>query len=314
MDNQFTPSKKPRSNKAYYALVVAIWLGYATLTYFSPTRGVAHYNLSLSQTHLLQLSIVVPLLAIWLVAAYGALRFRRYANMIKSSPDGGAVDTLSNGLVVLVIYLLSSTLVGSIAPYFANTGYASTAVIIRNYLPLALALYSFGLLYQGSLKLTALIKAPTWRGSRVILFLIPYCIFAVFYTWVFYLNPNLHETASNGLPYFVLSRPWLLFTYVLPYLLTWFLGCLAALNIRLYARDVKGSIYRSALLNLVAGIGTVIFITLALQLLTTASSTINHLNLASLLLLVYLLVIFYAVGYALIAFGSKKLTRIEEVQ
>ncbi len=306
--------KRGLSNKIIYFAVIVCWLVYAGLALQSPSRGAARFNLSSSQTQLVQLTIILPLLAIWLVATYGALRFRHYAKMIKTSPDGQAASTLAKGLIALVIYLVISSIVNSAGPYFAGTPWVKIMVIIKNYLPLAIAFIAFALLYQGSLKLMFLIKAPTWRASRLILFLIPFCMFAIFFTWVFYLNPDLHETASNGLPYFVAPRALLLFTYVLPYLLMWFLGSLAALNIRLYARDVNGSIYRSALLNLVGGIATVVFLTIALQLLSTVSSTINHLNLASILLLVYVLVILYALGYALIALGSKKLLKIEETQ
>lgn len=300
--------------KSIYFWVVVTWLSYAALTLFNPHKGSAKYNLTASQTNLLQLTIVVPILAIWLVAAYGVTRFRRYAQMIKDSPDGAAASTISSGLVLLIVYLLFSTLISSLAPYAAGTSWANFAVILKNQLPILIALSAFSLTYWGSYKLVSLGGEPSWSKMRIILFLIPYCVFAVLFTWVFYLNPDLHGIAPNGLPAFVLDSQALLFTYVIPYLIIWFLGCLTALNIRRYSLNVKGTIYRSAFFNLVIGIISVVLFTIMLQLFSAASATLNNLNLASILLLVYIIIILDAVGYAFIALGAKKLSQIEEAK
>jgi hypothetical protein len=50
-----------------------------------------------------------------------------------------------------------------------------------------------------------------------------------------------------------------------------------------------------------------------LQFLTTITEQLNRLNLAPLLIVLYLLIAFYAVGYALVARGAKKLKKIEDV-
>ncbi len=302
-----------QGNLVVYFFVIATWLAYAALTLLSPHKGATSFNLTATQTTELQLTIILPMLAIWLVATFGALRFRRYAETIKSSPDGAAALDISNGLLVLVAYLIISTAISSIASYAVGTDLVWAAVAIHNHLPIVIALVAFALTFRGSSKLVALSGKSIWSNRRIILFLIPFCVFSFIFTWAFYLNADPHGLTLTGLPNFALSTNTLLFTFVLPYLVVWLLGCLTSLNIRSFAKSVKGSIYRSALFNLVLGIISVVILTILLQLMTTFS-TFNRLNLASLLLVVYFIIIFEAVGYVLIAMGAKKLSRIEEAQ
>jgi hypothetical protein len=314
LETNTSTSNKRRSLRRLYYWVFAAWLVYASLAIFNPHKGTAKYNLNPTETILLQLTVIIPLLLIWMVATYGAVRFRRYAEMIKSSRDGAASLEISKGISLLIVYLVSSTLVASIAPFAIGTDWLNIAVAAKNHLPIILGIAAFVLTYQGSVKLAALSKKSTWSSGRIIFFLVPFCLFAVFFTQLFYLNPNLHTVGENGLPAFALSNQLLLFTYVVPYLIIWFFGCLAALNIRLYAHHVKGSIYRKAFLNLALGVISVVLFTIILQVLGTSSVALGKLNLKAILLLVYLIIILDAVGYIFIAVGAKKLSKIEEAQ
>ncbi len=300
--------------KSIYYWVVAGWLGYAALTFYNPNKGTAKYNLSASQTNLLQLTVIIPVLLIWLIATYGAYRFRRYATTIQDSPDGAAATTIANGLLLLIFYLVFSTILSSAATFALGTGWVNLAVMVKNHLPILLVLVAFAQIYRGSVKLITLNGDATWTAPRVGLFLVPYCLFAVFFTRTFYLNESLHGLGASGLPTFALSNRVLLFTYVLPYLVVWLLGFLATLNIRSYAMKLKGQIYRSAFYKLALGIIAVVLFTILLQLLVASSATLNRMNLGRLLLLAYIIIIFDAIGYILIALGAKKLAKIEEAQ
>jgi len=64
---------------------------------------------------------------------------------------------------------------------------------------------------------------------------------------------------------------------------------------------------------LALGITIVIISSIIIQYVTTLMNNGNDLSFGSLLLLVYGLLIVEAAGYALIAYGARRLKRIEEV-
>jgi sulfite exporter TauE/SafE len=98
----------------------------------------------------------------------------------------------------------------------------------------------------------------------------------------------------------------------MPYIYTWFIGLLAAYEIYLYAFKTPGIIYRRALKLLALGLGWTIAVSVLSQYITTLTK-VRLLKINALLILVYSLLILLAVGYLLVAWGAKKLQRIEEV-
>src|SRR5262249_10846944 len=112
----------------------------------------------------------------------------------------------------------------------------------------------------------------------------------------------------------ILPHSILLVTLVLPHILSWFLGILAIINIAKYARQVQGNLYRDALKNLIRGIAGVIFFTVVYQIILFASQFLANLSLGLTLLIIYLLLILYALGFLFVQAGAKKLMRIEVVQ
>jgi hypothetical protein len=65
------------------------------------------------------------------------------------------------------------------------------------------------------------------------------------------------------------------------------------------------------LADLSKGLAMVMMFTIVLQILATMGSYLTNLGLAPLLLLVYLLLLLDAAGYAFIARGARKMTKIE---
>jgi hypothetical protein len=102
-------------------------------------------------------------------------------------------------------------------------------------------------------------------------------------------------------------------TLALPYLIGWGLGIKAAMNIVAYRRYVKGIIYKAALNRFVLGIFLVIGFAIILQLLVAFSTYFARASLSSILLVVYLIILLYSLGFLVIASGSKKLKAIERV-
>jgi hypothetical protein len=106
---------------------------------------------------------------------------------------------------------------------------------------------------------------------------------------------------------------WLIIlTLVIPYTFIWCIGIQASVWLYKYRTSVKGFIYRRALVNLSQGVGVIIVVSVLLRFLTTLTEQLNRLNVTPLLMVLYLLILLYAIGFGLVARGAKKLKQIEE--
>jgi hypothetical protein len=105
----------------------------------------------------------------------------------------------------------------------------------------------------------------------------------------------------------------ILLTLVAPYIYMWSIGALAAYELFLYSRKSPGSIYRKSWSLLALGYGWLIITSIAFQFLTTLTARMQHMSLYSLLLIIYVLLAVLSAGFVLIALGTKKLQKIEEV-
>jgi hypothetical protein len=91
------------------------------------------------------------------------------------------------------------------------------------------------------------------------------------------------------------------------------MGFLAAYRLYTYQRRVKGAIYRSSLIYVAVGIAAVVMSSIAVRFLATISNQLNRLKLTPVLFIIYGLLVLIAIGFLSIAWGAKKLRRIEEV-
>jgi hypothetical protein len=108
---------------------------------------------------------------------------------------------------------------------------------------------------------------------------------------------------------------WLiLFTIIVPYVLLWSIGLLSVIQVGLYNYHVKGIIYRKALIQLTAGLGIVLLCYVVIEYLSTLTSGLLKVDdFGWLLAIVYAFLLLLGVGYLLIALGSGRLKRIEDV-
>jgi hypothetical protein len=282
------------------------------LSLYSPSSTADRlYHLSQFHRFALQLTIVVPLIIIWFVALWGAITFRTYANIIQGSPESRGLSLIANGLMWLLVYLVTLSLGGVLLPYFAQTSWVNTFVVLRNHLPVISSLIGFGLLCLGSLRLRVSTPFRVWTRGALVLVLLMSALAGVF-VWLFLMTES--PLPRNGVPAYVLSKETLVFTLVLPYCWSWFLGLLAALNLTRYARRVNGIIYRQAIRDLAWGVAGAVVMVASIQLITLSSRFLTRLELGALLLVVYVLLAICAVGFLLVRSGARKLTRIEVVR
>lgn len=299
----------------YYGILLVGSLAYILLTLLSPIdpAGAARYNLSTLQTRLIQASFVLPIIGIWWAAFFGSVKFKKYAHSIEDSADGKALSKVSNGLLVLAAGLLFATLFGSLRAYVRGTDLAIPFAIANRYIGIAYQLGAFWLIYQGAKDLAKIAK-KTGKGTTgwVIGGLI-IAAAAVFYVKSLFALPFRNSMDPAQTSSLFLSDPLIWLTVVVPTVTTWVLGLASTINLRLYQRNVSGVIYKSALSRLAKGVLFIIVFSISMSLLVALTEYFQTAGIGTILVLIYLIVALWGVGYLVIASGAKKLSKIEAV-
>jgi hypothetical protein len=297
-----------------FILLSLIYLG---LTFGLPPDEMSKqkYNLSTTDLRLLQLTLAVPIVAIWFVAYYGYARFRRYASLVKDSKEGKSWEEIVKGLLGLGLWLPVSSIVSVITTqiYRNDNSLMPTMVILTNYINLAILLAVFLFLYRGTNDLVKSLNKPVKIGIKNFM-TAALLVCGGLFVYLTLANPNKNLAVSASTPAAYYLPDWLLITtIIIPYLLIFYVGVRAVQNINMYGRVVKGSIYKNALRYLADGIGVVVLTILSIRYLASLSSVFTDKTLNAILLIIYLLIFLIAAGYVLIALGAKRLQRLEEV-
>ncbi len=297
----------------YYLSLSIISIVYIAVTLAAPLTA-NRFNLTPNKTHLLQLTLLLPIVLIWWIAAYGAERFKLYTNHIKQHKDGRAFDKISTGLVILVASIILNGLFSVLRGWADKDGWLAAYTNLANHVAVIGPLIAYSFMYAGSADLKKQVrkKRPNSKDLLVVALLM-LAIAAIYLK--FLLSYKYLSTTPDPARYssYYMSSTLVALTIALPYILGWFLGIKAAFNIIEYRRAVKGVVYKSMLLKLVIGILAVIGFYFIVQLLTLFSTFIARAGLGSILLVVYLLIISYSIGFLYIAAGAKQLSKIDRV-
>jgi hypothetical protein len=296
-----------------YIIIVILWMVSVGLSVYSPESTQSSLQISAANRTLLQISIVVPLLAIWLTAMSGAVAFKQYAQVLPNdSAEKPAIRRIANGLMFLVAYIVLISILGSLPSYLAGRPEVNLAVMAKNYLPMLAALAGFGLIFSGTQQLRRVIPFSI-RTRLTYALLAGLGVVSVIFTVAFFATFQSVNTLRPGVPVYATPPALLFFLLILPYISIWFLGLLACLNLNRYAQKVRGSIYRQSLKELKWGIiGVISFITF-FQVLILLSPVLTSLGFASVLLILYALLVSYGTGFWIIARASRRLAHIEVV-
>jgi hypothetical protein len=308
--------------KKNYALLLIVLIAiYSWLTLISPVDNetLTRYDITVVQLRLLLVTLLVPIVLIWTAAFYGFSKFKEYADYIQQRPDGKHLAKVALGLGVLAFGLALSSIITSVLAYFSydHLDLVPTAVIIENYLNLAVAAVASYLIYRGGKGLATLVeskyqpvKKQWWLGL--------YGIFGVMYAYLA-LTSSVKDTVATHTERGLYYMPDILIatTIILPYLIAWYLALRGASLIAFYQKNTRGSIYKKALHKLSSGLSLIVASSILLQLATLLLSEHNkqleETSLSAILLLLYVVIAVIAAGYIVIAQGAKKLKMIEEV-
>jgi hypothetical protein len=116
----------------------------------------------------------------------------------------------------------------------------------------------------------------------------------------------------GGNPYY-LSIYTLVITLVIPYLYSWFIGLVSAFDIWLYSQGLRGVLYKKAFSQLSWGLAITIIGLVAIQFVTSVYGNATDKSLTFVFILIYALLAILLLGLSLMALGTNKLKKIEEV-
>ena len=297
----------------YYFGFVCLAVIYVTASLLAPL-GPTRFKITPSKTHVLQLTILLPVVIIWTVAIYGAERFKSYTDRIKHDKDGAALGKISTGFLILIFGIIFNGLFGILRSWAAKDGWLSAFTIGSNFLSAVFPLIAYSFMFAGSNQLRKLTKERSQNQLASIALAGVLLAIGVIYVIVLvnykYANSTPDHTRYSS---FYMSDPLIILTLAVPYLIGWGLALKTALNLDQYRKAVKGVIYRAALLKLVIGIYIIVAFYIFVQLLVAFSTYLATAGLSSILAIFYLLVVSYGVGFIVMALGAKKLTQIEDI-
>lgn len=307
-------SRKPNLIFVIYACLA---IGYILLTLLLPASAstLRHYHLTVSQAHAISLGVVVPYAIIWFMAFFGYDRLRKYSSGISKQPDGQPMQTVTRGLQLLAFSLPVASIISSLSSYVGSRSgrLMPASTIVSNYVNLAIVFVAFYFLWRGTQRLTQTLGTKPDKPNERLLLLF-FIASSVLFVYLSLTNPvrQFPSATVDHAAYYMTD--WLLIlTILIPYIVIWFWGIFSAYNVYLYRKYVSGVLYQRALGELAVGIGVTIIGIMAIRFLVSLTTMFSNLRLQALLTAIYLLLIVIALGFGLIAFGAKKLQKIEEV-
>jgi hypothetical protein len=305
------PASRWKHTRLTYYLVLAGWVFYAFLTFLSPDTFYKAHSISPTAIDFVRITVLVLILVIMLLAARGATAFKSYAIMIAGSKEGQAIDLIADGLLLTLSYFLITTIFGALLPFYTQSPGYNALVVIRDHIPVVISLAAYFVIYRGSDQLRRVAKFETWtRGAAFVMvaFMVFSFVFVLEYTR-FQAPPPIADEATAMT---ILPLNLLLFTLILPFLLAWFLGILATINIFKFSNQVQGKLYRLALKDLIKGLWFVIILSMLIQFLSLSDKYLVTLKLPILFGIIYVLLILYGIGFMFVRAGAKRLSALEE--
>ena len=255
------------------------------------------------------LILLVPYMIIWYAAFYAYAKLKEYVRAIKGSEDGKAFRRIMNGMGFFAFGLILPTIISLIFQTITNhhPGFKPAATIIDTYLSVTVLVVTFILIGNGTRRLTDIGKnRPGLTVMRV--FVLAFITLSVAFTSLVLKFHRAHPHV------YYLDTTLLIITFIIPYLFGWFVALLCAYEFAMYARNIKGVLYRRALRLMSRGIVITIVGDVFIQFIenTFIASKVNK-SIGVLVAFEYLLLIIIGLGLVLIALGTNKLKKIEEV-
>jgi hypothetical protein len=288
---------------------------YLGLIFVLPVNHVTmqHYNLSVIEYRVVTAVIAIPVILVWFAAFWGYAKLREYSAAIAKSKEGPYFAKLGTGCIWLAWSLPLTTISGAILTGFGDRwpNFHPSAIILTNYIALIVPLIAFiiiGLAARDMIGKSRLnFDLPSARLTMVL-----FLGGGLLYCFLVFRSLDLTSLTSTHNSYFL--PVWLMIvSVIIPYLYAWCIGLLAAYEIMLFSVNVRGLLYRRALLFMVIGLVAVILSSIALQYINSVVPRTGALVFDYKLLLTLVFRVVSGLGFFVLAIGASRLKKIEEV-
>jgi hypothetical protein len=271
------------------------------------------YHLTSKQYHGLLFLAELPLLAVWFGAFLGYAKLEEYAFTLIGTKEGDAYARMSAGAKWLAFGIALPTIVFFVFSSFAGNhpAWQSAAIILSNYVGLALSLTAFLKMSEGTrkLRLTRKIHQP---ASAIRWLQLLFAVLGALYCLLIFRQLDLSSLGSTNNPYYL--PVWLLvLTLIVPYLYAWFLGLLTAFDMWLVACRSAGYLYRGSIMTMAIGLVGVIAARIGIQYSVSIIPRDRHYTVDNALVFLYMMYVLTILGFVAFIYGINRLKRIEEV-
>lgn len=295
-----------------FAILASLYL---LLIYVLPAnpRALTGNDLSPLEYRIFLTAVSLPSIIVWFSAFWGFAKLGEYARSVRDTPEGIHFASLARGAAWLAWSLPVPAIMALILNTYAGhqPDFLPTAIIVVNYLNLLLPLVAFTLIGSSSRGLINTTRAR-YNMSSVRSMMLGFAAGGVLYCYLIFKLLDLGTLGSTANPFYL--PLWLVVTSVIiPYLYMWFIGIVAAYEIKLYSQRVSGLLYRRALRTLMIGLIIVIASSIVLQYLNTVQPSAGYIQLKYKLLAVMAFRLIEGVGFVLLAVGASRLRKFEEL-
>lgn len=303
---QNTGEPKTKAAWVFPAAVLIAGLMYAYFTFTAPpTEAGQKLGLVGTKLLLLQISFIVPFLAIWLIGSRAAQNLRRYARRVSDASVSNGYRHFAMGITLLVAGQVVAQMIGIPRIFYREDAAVMTALaIIINYVNVLFPLIGLIYFFLAAKQLSVSVEAKSDVGvtSSIIVALL-----GAMYAFLVFTNPTRQVSSIPDVtPTYYIPDILIVTSIMIPVLATWFFGFRAAFTMgELQHTD---SAERKGFPRLLNGIWLILFSSIILQgIISLGGQRFMALGLEWTLVLVYVFLGIIGAGYWFTASGSKKL-------
>lgn len=294
----------------FYGIIGVFSAVYAVALFFQPTQTPASSSFVLSETarRLLQITFAVPVILIWFLGIESVLESSFYAKKARSETDKALFRTLAWGIGVLLGGFIFGTFVGQLKAYYpVNEFLRRMTTIIVNYTYVFPPLFGFWILSRAvNPAHRSAMREREYNGVAAFLTL----LIGIFWVAVIFTNTGRQVSRAGLPPSFYVNDFVIVATIILPTLLAWFYGIVAAFRLADFSAETTERGRERTLSRLVFGIQLLIFSYILLfGLLSLGSVRILGLGLGGVIMALYLFITALFVAHWRISASIKNLSK-----
>lgn len=292
-------------HKSYYGLVLAIWAVYLALTLLTPlTESTNVFRISRQTMVLLQFSVTIPYLGVWLVALRGILVFDNFIRGLSDVEYVQGLRLMKTGLVLLFAAMLAGTLFGAFAGLCrALETRVELATISMHYVNTVAYTAAFTSIFSGSRRLveSASSERDEARIRRTLVFSV-WTAMTLVSLALFFTNQSRTSSIDPAVPatYF-LPDEIVLSTVIVPTVVGWYFGLASIDKLVQISSSVRALLVKNYLRRASRGFAFLLLTAFILNLFQfVGTQRLVEFGLGRVLVVVYMFLVLQGLGFMLV--------------